>query len=132
MNSRRTMKVDDFLLVMKRNRGIYPEFEALPEEQKRYLANLNICTGTAETFLDEEGEIIGVGGVRYLGIGEAWFITLPGKRRPFMLRTVLENFTRIRDSKNLWRIYAESRISNLFLEHLEFNEQKGIYIWTRS
>ena len=128
--TRQPMQIEEFLLVMGRNAAIYPEFAALPEQQKRLIAHVNICTGTAESFFDEEGRLFGVGGIRYLGLGEGWFITNPEYRTPALLRLVTENFTRIIHDKNLWRVFAETRISPNFLRHLNF-EKNEMYIFTR-
>jgi hypothetical protein len=119
------MTVEDFVFVMKQNIAIYP----YSDEELRQAAILNIHTGVAETYL-EDGEVVGVGGIRYMGIGEGWFISLPQKRTPAMLRVIAKQFARIRKAKNIWRIFAESKISENFLRHLGFAKQDGIHIWT--
>lgn len=129
---RKNMEISEFLEVMEANKGIWKEYDELPEEQKRFLAHVNICTGVAETYYDDDGELFGVGGIRFVGLGEAWLITLPNKRKPYLLRTAAENFKRIRDSKNLWRIFAESKVSEHFLQHLGFKKQDGMHIYTRT
>ncbi len=121
----------EFLSVMQANVGLYPDFDALSIERKRLIAQVNICTGTAESFYDNEGRLIGVGGIRYMGLGEAWMLTLPEIREPFLLRTVAQNFERLRDEKHLWRVFAESKVSENFLKHLRFVRQDGMHIWTR-
>lgn len=126
------MEISDFLEVMKANPGIWLEYDNATDEQKRFVAHLNICTGTAETFFDDDNEMIGVGGIRFVGIGEAWMITLPTKRKPFLLRQAAETFNRIKDDKNLWRIFAESRVNEHFLRHLGFKKQDGMHIFTRT
>ena len=127
------MTIDDFITVMAQNAEIYPEFAALPEEQKRLTANGNIVTGMAETFR-EDGKIVGVGGIRHIGIAEAWFITPPAIRsKPLkLLRQVRKSFEQIRTDEGLWRIFAESKISENFLKHLGFVKDDGIHIWTRT
>jgi len=125
------MTIEDFLTIMAANRGIWPQYDQMPEEQKRFLAHVNICTGTAESYFDDEGNLFGMGGIRYTGIGEAWFLTVPERRRPVLFRTVARNFERIRDDKNLFRIFAESKISEHFLQELGFEKQQGMHIWTR-
>ena len=126
------MTIEEFLDVMKANKGIWEEYDNATDEQKRFVAHLNICTGVAETYFDDDGELFGVGGIRYIGLGEAWLITLPNKRKPYLFRTATENFKRIRDSKNLWRIFAESKVSENFLSHLGFKKQDGMHIYTRA
>jgi len=128
----RQMTVEEFLQVMKANPGIWPEYDKATDEQKRYVAHLNICTGVAETYIDDDGELFGVGGIRFVGLGEAWFLTLPTKRKPFLLRTAGEAFNRIRDEKNLWRVFAESKVNENFLRHSGFKKQDGMHIWTRT
>lgn len=123
------MTIEDFLQVMAQNAEVYPEFASLPDEQKRLMANGNIVTGTAQTFR-EDGEIIGVGGIRHIGIGEGWCISSPENRRPSVLRLVARNFKRIRDEKQLWRIFASSKISENFLQHLGFVKNEDFHVWT--
>lgn len=126
------MKISEFLQIMEMNADVYPEFAALPEEQKRLIANGNIVTGTAQTFR-EDGRIVGVGGIRYKGIGEAWCISPPALRdQPLrLLRQVRKSFEQIRDDKELWRVFAESKLSETFLRHLGFVKNEGIHIWTK-
>ncbi len=125
------MTIDDFITVMAQNAEIYPEFAALPEEQKRLTANGNIVTGMAETFR-EDGKIYGVGGIRYKGIGECWFMTPPEVRThpKKLLRVVRATFDRIRADQELWRVFAESKISENFLAHCGFVKDDGVHIWT--
>ncbi len=127
------MAIEDFLEVMAQNAEIYPEFAALPEEQRRLIANGNIQTGTAETFR-EDGKIVGVGGIRHIGIGEAWCITPPTIRdQPVrLLRQVKKSFDQIRNDKELWRIFAESKISENFLQHIGFVKNEGFHVYTRN
>ena len=136
------MTESDFLTIMAENAEVYPAFHALPKEQKRAMAKGNIVTGVAETYR-EDGEIVGVGGIRHIGIGEAWFLTLPKNRgKKFaicpeteatikLLRDVSENFIRVRDEQGLWRVFAESKISENFLKHLGFKPEPGTYAWVR-
>jgi len=128
------MTVEEFIFVMDRNPSIYPHYDALSDEQKRIMAHLNICTGTAETFFDDQGRVFGVGGIRFVGMGEAWFITPPESRdmKLSLFREVSQQFKRIRDEKNLWRVFSESHISENFLRHLGFEKQEGIHVWNRS
>lgn len=129
---RKQMDIQEFLDVMKANEGIWKEYDELPDEQKRFLAHVNICTGVAETYFDDDGELFGVGGIRYVGIGESWMVTLPTKRKPFLLRIAAESMKRIVNDKNLWRLFAESKISESFLRHSGFEKKDGIYVWTRT
>jgi hypothetical protein len=126
------MKPEDMLAVMEQNKGVYPEYDALSDERKMFFANVNIYSGTAETYIDDDGRVAGVGGIRYMGTGEGWFLTMPKYRtQPRRLFTfVAEQFERTRNEKNLWRIFAESKISEVFLKHLGFKKQDGMHIWT--
>ena len=125
------MTIEDFLHVMLQNAEIYPEFAALSDEHKRLFANSNIVTGTAETYR-EDGEIYCVGGIRHIGIGECWFITPPAARThpKNLLRVVRATFERIREDEQLWRVYAESKISENFLSHFGFHSKPKTYVWT--
>jgi len=125
------MTVEDFLEVMAANAEVYTEFAALPDEQKRLMANGNIATGTAETFR-EDGKIVGVGGIRHIGIAEAWFITPPAiRKKPLkLLRQVRKSLEQIRTDKQLWRIFAASKISENFLKHLGFAKNEDFHVWT--
>jgi hypothetical protein len=126
------MTVDDFMRIMSANADIYPEYDNLSLEAKRYVANINIMTGTAMSYF-EDGELIGVGGIRYVGIGEGWMLTLPNIReeRKFLLfRQAKKDFEGTRKTKNLWRIFAETRISRIFLRHLGFTESENTHVWT--
>jgi len=128
------MTVEDFLLVMELNAEIYPEFAELPDEQKRYLANVNIITGSAKSYF-EDGRLIGVGGIRFIGIGEAWLITPPAIRseRGLSLFNDTEKlFVKMIDDNNLWRVFAESKISETFLKRMGFKCHPQGYVWTRT
>jgi hypothetical protein len=92
-------------------------------------ARLNLIHGTAEA-VEEDGQVVGVGGIRYMGIGEGWFITVPEKRRLALFEFIQEHFQRVRTEKNLWRIFAESKISERFLHHLGFVKNPGMHIYT--
>ena len=125
------MQISEFLEIMEANAEFYPGFAALPDEQKRLVANGNIATGTAEA-ISEDGEIIWVGGIRHIGIGEAWCISPPKNRTPSCLRLVKRHLERIRDEQGLWRVFAESKISEKFLKHLGFKPEPGTHVWVRT
>jgi len=128
------MLVEDFLVIMAQNAEVYPEFDKLQDEQKRYLANINIITGEAQSFF-EDGRLVAVGGIRYVGLGEAWLISPPKireERSLSLFRETRRTFISMRDGHNLWRVFAESKISENFLKHLEFKAQSGGHVWTRT
>ena len=127
----REMAMNDFLYLMELNKDIYHEFAALSEDRKRHIANVNMCTGTAESFFDEEGKLFAVGGVRYVGLGEMWMALTPEARKPSILKITARTMERLVKENHLWRCFAETRISGNFLEHLGMKKQ-DMYIWTRS
>lgn len=128
----RPMAIEDYLEIMELNAGVYPAWNTLDDDQKRYLGQINIESGAAKSFY-EDGKLVAVGGVRFVGIGEAWMITPPQIRlRPFELfREVKKAFIKIRDENNLWRVFATSQISENFLRHLGFKKNEKPYTWTR-
>jgi hypothetical protein len=133
MITEENMKIEDFLAVMAENSEIYPEFAKLPDEQQRYIANVNIITGEAKSIY-EDGRLVAVCGVRFLGVGEAWMITpanIRSERKLSLLKHSRQEMIRMRDENDLWRIFAESRISKTFLKHLEFEPHPQGYVWTR-
>jgi len=130
---RKPMTADDFILVMALNKNYYPEFDVLPDEQKREIADVHLQAGTAESFFDD-GELIGVGGIHWIGVGESWMVCLPKMRddRKFtLLREAKKVFEQTRDKLNLWRIFATSRISGNFLKHMGFEKNDTCSVWTR-
>lgn len=128
----RQMTVKDFVHLMQLNAGVYPEFDVLSDEQKSHIANLNIVTGCAESFF-EDGKLVAVGGIRYVGVGEAWLITPPKirDRSLSLLKETRKIFVKRRDEHNLWRIFATSKISKTFLGHLGFKELPEAFCWMR-
>jgi len=134
----RQMTVEDFLKVMEMNVDIYPEFNELTDEQKRYLAFVNINTGEAVSFFRND-QFLGLGGIRYIGIGEAWILTTPemiakGKihNHGNLLRESRKIFKKVSDEHHLWRVFADSSISETFLEHCGFERRPKGYCWTRT
>lgn len=118
----RPMTKDDFLIVMDANSEHYPEFAALDMEKKLHLGWLNSQCGTAESFY-MDGKLIGIGGVRYIGLGEAWMACMPEMKTEKKLTLLKESRNYIIETKHelkLWRIFAESKISKNFLKHLDF------------
>lgn len=133
MMEKRQMTVEDFLAIMDANKETFPDFATLPKEAKIMVANVNICTGTAYSYY-KEGKFWGVGGIRYTGLGEAWLIGMPETRKELIMPEfyfIKDEFRRQRDELNLWRIFAENRISEDFLRHLGFEKKDNILVWTR-
>ena len=130
----RQMTPEDFLIIMKMNAHIYRDFDELSYEHKKYIANLNIITGEAQSFF-EDGKLVGVGGIKYIGIGEGWLITPPEIREQNGLSLFKEThkfFIKTRDDKNLWRVFAETSISENFLKRLDFKPHPHGLVWTRT
>lgn len=130
---KKTMTPDDFIKVMALNKEYYPEFDALPDDKKTQLAQCHIDAGTAESYFDD-GEFIGVGGIHYRGVGEAWLICDPkmrDKRKFTLLREAKKSLEATRDKLDLWRVFATSKISENFLKHLKFEKNDTTAIWTR-
>jgi len=128
------MLIEDFMLIMEMNAELFPEYHAMPVDQKRYLANINIITGTAQSIF-EDGKLFAVGGIRYVGIGEAWMITPPEVRESknlSLLRRSRQTFISDRDDHNLWRVFADNSISDNFLKHLQFVPNPQGHVWTRT
>lgn len=129
----RPMKIEHFLAVMEQNEKFYPEYAKLSLEDKIKVAQLNIDTGIAEShYID--GKLIGVTGIRYRGIGEAWFIVNPEIRaNKFLLfKRTQKTLPRMRDAIGIWRLYATSKISENFLKHLGYEPEPTMFCWTRT
>jgi hypothetical protein len=85
--------------------------------------------GPAFTLIDGT-TVLGIGGVRIQGIGEAWCMpSKEGKERP---RSILENtrdgMTRIIADERLYRVFARETAGHPdWLEHLGFKKQDNRY-----
>jgi hypothetical protein len=133
MIEKRQMTVENFLAVMLANKEVYLDFSVLPDEQKILIANVNIRTGTAMSYF-EDGKLLGVGGVHYVGVGEGWLLTLPEirkERKLSLFKTVKTDFEKQRNDLKLWRVFATSKISTTFLKHLDFKPAPSTQIWNR-
>ncbi len=129
----RPMTVEDMLLIMALNEDIYSDFAKLPEELKRYVVIHNIIHDAAKYFYDK-GRLVGVGGIKYVGVGEAWMISYPEIRSEHglaLVKQAQETFIGMRDEKNLWQVFAESRISENFLKRLGFKQNPKGFVWIR-
>lgn len=98
-------------------------------------AKLNEVAGPGFTGMFD-GKVLGCGGIRIYGVGEAWAIFSPEakERKKELLRQVRSKFKEMIKTANLWQIIATTR--NLtpqqanFLEHLGF-EKSECYIYRR-
>lgn len=135
MVERKPMTEEDFIAVTDANINLFPEWVNYSDDQKRYLAKVNIMTGTAESYYDNG--LIGIGGIRYLGLGEAWFVLMPELKNQDIRRAaaavfIKERFEEQRDRLNLWRVFAEAKTGEDYLLKLGFEKQPNTMIWTRT
>jgi hypothetical protein len=133
--TKKTMEIEDFMAIIAQNKEHYPEYANLPEETKRFMAQLNISTGVAESYFDSEGKLFAVGGMRYCGVGEAWVLSTPQARQSNALtlfKNTAANLKLLRDKLNLIKVYADADINSNFLEHLGFNKTNNTLLWIRS
>ena len=129
------MTIEDYLKVMGENPVHFPEWAGLSLSDKEFLAKVNMITGVAKTFHEDNGNFFGCAGIHYVGVGEAWCITPPDirdEKKLTLMRTAKRFFEEQRDKLNLWRIYAANRISQTYLNHLGFEKADNLSIWTRS
>jgi hypothetical protein len=132
MIEKRPMTTEDFLVIMEQNAHIYPEYAALPQDKKVQWAKLNTDTGTAVSYL-VDGKLVAVGGLRCIGLAEAWMVTAPEVRdesKKSLFRETKNELISAQE-QGIWRVFAETRISENFLEHLGFKKQE-MYIMTRT
>ena len=131
MNSR-PMTVEDYLTIMEANRGLWPDYDALQDGEKEFLAKVNISHGTADAYF-KDGKLWGVGGIKYVGIAEAWLIGTPDTRKELTMpefNFIKEEFERQRNKHNLIRVFATTKISECFLRRLGFVAEPTAHVWT--
>lgn len=95
-------------------------------------AALSQVTGPAFTIMTDEKKpkILGCGGVRVQGIGEAWAFYDKEALKDFpkiLLPTTRQVLNDIIAQERLIRIYAEASVSETWLEHLGFKKQENIF-----
>ncbi len=143
MISSKIMETSEFLKIMAENASDFSEFAALSDTLKQKVAEVNILTGCAEAFYDGHGKLVGVGGIRYKGVGEAWMVTPreiqshpdhTRRQAQFLdLLTVTKDaMQRMADDNELWQLYATGTLSTKFLEQIGFKRQDKTLIWTRT
>lgn len=126
------LKVEDLLRLMALNAEVYPEFDKLPPEYKKYICSINLLYGIAQSYF-VDGKIVAVAGIRYLGVGEAWMVVPPdvsNSRNVSLRKRLKTDFIRTRTEHNLCRIFTESRVSDPLLGDLGFRPQPDGYVWT--
>lgn len=124
----RPMLAGDFLTLMDQNAEHYPEYMALSDEMKLAIAQLRANNGTAQSYF-YKGQLVAVGGITSIGIGEAWLVAKPDILVENKKSLFKETKREIKDAQEqgLWMIVANAKISSNFLEHLGF-KQKTAYI----
>lgn len=93
-------------------------------------ANSDLIAGPAWTIVDGK-KILACGGVRVLGIGEAWFLAseeAKSDKLMAVMRIVKEKLKEMRAAEKLYRIFAENEISENFLKHLGFEKKDNIFV----
>ncbi len=136
------MTTEEFLEVMADNADLFPEFAALPQQQQEAMANTNIVTGPAQAFRDTNGRLVGVGGIRIIGVAEAWLITpkdirshpdYQKRKQQFaeFLKVSKDTFKKMCDENRLWRVFARGTLSMSFLEQFGFERIDKIMVWSR-
>ena len=112
---------EDILGLIEANKELYLN---LPDDQKKALAHLNIDTGTAQSyFLD--GKLVACGGIRMIGLGEAWLFVNPENRTRQKKLLMRETKKEIESAvkQGVWCMLATNSISETFLKHLGFKKQ---------
>ncbi len=136
------MTTDEFLKIMADNSSDFSEFAALSDTLKQKVAEVNIITGCAEAFYDDNGKLQGVGGIRYKGVGEAWMLTPRNiqshpdhtrRQSQFLdlLAVTKKNMLRMVAENEILQLYATGTLSTKFLEQVGFKRQDKVLIWTR-
>jgi hypothetical protein len=112
--------------------------DALPLMEDKELiawAKLNEVAGPGFTWFADE-KVMGCGGIRTAGIGEAWAVFSPEVKscKKDLLILTRENFKHIIEQLNLWQVFATTKdISpeqSNFLEHLGFVKRE-CYVYIR-
>ena len=98
-------------------------------EENAANARLNQVAGPAYSyFLD--GKLVGCGGVRIAGVGEAWAAYTPEalEHKSGLLLHSRTTLDQIKRDEHLWRMWSESpeaEPNQNFLKHLNFSEVKA-------
>lgn len=136
------MTTNEFLEIMADNATEFPEFAEQTQQQKLNMANTNIVTGPAEAFRDDKGRLVGVGGIRIIGVAEAWLITkmeircnpdhaIRKQKFQEFIQITQETFKRMCEENNLWRVFATGTLSTKFLEQLGFEKIDKTLVWSK-
>lgn len=94
-------------------------------------AACNMISGPAFTLLDDDGKILAVGGVRCLGIGQAWARVgeLGKTHRKTLLKTARQVIEECIARERLVRVYAEATVDTpAWFKHLGFQWQNNILV----
>jgi hypothetical protein len=111
---------------MSEIKGYHPDdaIAICGDESKRQYANLNQSAGPAYSlFLGSK--LLGCGGVRIYGIGEAWCMftddAIKNNKKTILRASQEQMEIMVRENK-LWRLFAETKVNENFLEHLGFKK----------
>lgn len=124
MLKRKRATIKAILEVMESNVELYPGFSQLPKKRQIELARVNIQTGIAQSYY-WNNELVAVGGIRMVGLGEAWLACKPTVRNEHkkqLLRQTRKEIQSARD-QGVWCLFAANSISENFLKHLGFKLQ---------
>ena len=100
----------------------------LAGKEKSHVAIANMTTGPAYSIF-KKGKLIGCGGLRIDGIGEAWALFDEGALetcRKTILRVTKEQMELMMREHEVWRLYADSQFE-VWMKHLDF-EKKEIFV----
>ncbi len=93
-------------------------------------AIVNRVTGPAFTLFDGR-EILGMGGIRVQGIGQAWILLMPGaeRRAKTILRYSRAAIEEAMAREKVYRLYAEASVEKpAWFKHLGFVQQNNLYV----
>ncbi len=103
------------------------QFTDDPEEIEA--GKLSMGTGPAFSLFDDDGKLVGSGGVRVYGVGEAWLVGMDLENHKLsLLRGIKEKMDEIIREQALWRVYAYPKggegveKQRRLIEHLGFTE----------
>jgi len=110
--------------------------ELLTEPEDIAWAKLNEVAGTGLTWM-KDGKVLGCGGIRNCGVGEAWAVFSPEAKegKKDLLKLSRANFEEMIKKLNLWQVFATikdiSPQQANFLEHLGFVKSE-CYVYVRN
>ena len=97
----------------------------LAGKEKSSVAIANMTTGPAYSIF-KKGKLIGCGGLRIDGIGEAWALFDEGALetcRKTILRVTKEQMELMMREHEVWRLYADTELRT-WMRHLDFSKRQ--------